>query len=145
MAGELLQGRGAGGSPKHKQLHFTTWNLHRGPPNSLFAQPHPWHCACLRRCPENSAAPPAPAEPLTRRDPMKSMPRAHCSIHSLLLQSPTAPLTPRDPSAGIPRGRAPADFSYRSWQAGKGGWGSSAVLFSTEQNKKSVISWQIVH
>lgn len=33
------------------------------PPKSLFAQPHPWQCSCLGRCPEHSAALPAPAEP----------------------------------------------------------------------------------
>lgn len=118
---------GAGGSPKHKQLHFTTWNLHRGPQILHLLSLILGIAPAWGGCPEHTAALRAPAE-------QTRLP------HS-------TPETQGLPAKAFPEGRAPGarTCSCRSWQAGDGSWGSSAMLCSTEQNKRGIISWQIAH
>lgn len=114
-AGGLFQGRGAGGSPKQKQLHFTTWNLHRGPQILHLLSLILGTAPAWGGCPEHTAALPAPAEP------------------TLLPHSPWNPGTPRG------RGAWSWGCSCTSWQEREA---EEALLCCTE---KSLISWQIVH
>lgn len=109
---------GAGGSPKHKQLHFTTWNLHGGPQILHLLSLIPGTAPAWGGCPEHTAALPAPAEPsccpTTQGLPAKAFPEQG------------------EPGAGA----AAADPGKQEREAGE------ALLCCTE---KSVISWQMVH